>query len=330
MLRAGSRAFPLVILVCALALIGTAEAQKGVKGGGSGGGGGKGGGKGGGGSSVTAPLRVEGVGDSIMRGYNASCTRNTGLFDFLCYGGGDQNENSFLDGSSSAVTSILDRYLTLNANMTGGKAVSKSGSEMKDPAKNNFETQATALVAATTQPVRVVVELGGNDLCNRSDGTELYTDGEWTGAVDAGLGVLVNGLPDGSTVLLSSVPRVQDLRGAGILKQTGNSRVDCEAFWRTYNVCNIATADDTNLAAISAAQKRYNEILATQAQSFNADAATTGVEVVAEYQGEFVQSVGTYSFSASDINGGDCFHPSIQGQNTLAEMLWSNTPETFK
>ncbi|MGD8907553.1 MAG: hypothetical protein PVG58_11705, partial [Gammaproteobacteria bacterium] len=98
-----------VLLTISLAMTGVAEAAKGGNGGGGGkggdGGGGGGGGKGG--KNKTPSVRVEGAGDSIMRGYNATCDGNTGLFDFLCYGGGDQPENSFLDGSSSSVESVV-------------------------------------------------------------------------------------------------------------------------------------------------------------------------------------------------------------------------------
>jgi hypothetical protein len=317
-----------VLLTISLAVTGVAEAAKGGNGGGGGkggdGGGGGGGGKGG--KNKTPSVRVEGAGDSIMRGYNATCTGNTGILDLFCYSGGDQDENSFLDGSSGSVTSIVDRYVAIDSNATGGKSASESGSEMTDPAKNNFATQADSIVANASQPVRVVVELGGNDLCNRGAASDLYTDTEWQDAVDAGLQTLVDGLPDGSTVLLSSVPRVHDLRAAGIEKQNSESGVDCEAFWNTYDVCRIATADDQNFDALAERQQSYNEILASRAQYFNDQAATTGVEVVAEYQGESLESVGTYAFSATDINGGDCFHPSISGQNKLSEIIWNNNP----
>jgi lysophospholipase L1-like esterase len=317
-----------ILVSLALVLAGPALAAKGGNGGGkpSDGDGGGGGGGGGGGKTKPAPTRVEGAGDSIMRGYNADCTGNTGLFDFLCFGGGDQDQNSFLDGTSSSVLSIVDRYVQQERKATGGKAASASGSEMTDPGKNNFATQATNIVASATQPVKVVVELGGNDLCNRANEAELYTDAEWEAAVDAGLQLLVDGLPDGSTVLLSSVPRVQDLRAAGIAKQTGNGGVNCESFWATYDVCRIATGSDTFFGALNAQQKSYNEILVERAAAFNDQATSTGVEVVAEYQGEGVESVGTYAFGASDINGGDCFHPSISGQNELSRIIWQNNP----
>lgn len=313
----------LALLVAMVGSFGPAEAAKGGNAGGKGGG--NGGGSGGGGGSSPA-AHLEGAGDSIMRGYNASCTRNTGFFDFLCYGGGDQPQNSFFDGSSTSVTSLVDRYITIDPNATGSKSASQSGSEMTDPTRNNFATQATAIVAAATAPVRVIVELGGNDLCNRDSTADLYSDTQWQSAVDAGLSVLANGLPDGSTVLLSGVPRVQDLRAAGIAKQTADSRVDCEAFWKTFDICPIATANDVNHDALAERQRRYNEILAARAQAFNLNAVSTGVEVVADYQGEFTTSLGTYAFSPGDMNGGDCFHPSIQGQNKLSEILWNNDP----
>jgi hypothetical protein len=275
---------------------------------------------------LAAAVRVEGAGDSIMRGYNASCTGNTGFFDLFCYGAGDQNNNSFLDGSSSSVVSLVDRYIELDADASGGKNASASGSEMTDPAKNNFATQAAAIVASATQPLTVLVELGGNDLCNRTSGADMYTDQEWQAAVDAGLETLVAGLPDGSTVFLSSVPRVQDLRSAGLLKQSGDSGVDCESFWATYDVCRVATASDTYFGVLEERQRRYNEILAARAIDFNSRAAETGVEVVAEYRGEGALSVGTYGFAPHEINGGDCFHPSISGQNKLSEVLWGNNP----
>jgi lysophospholipase L1-like esterase len=316
--------FGILVLVVALTGAGSALAAKGGnKGGGGGGGGGGKGGNGGGDPPPPPPAAVhlEGAGDSIMRGYNASCTHNTRLFSFLCYGGGDQPENSFFDGSSSNVVSLFDNYLALGE-ATAAQTAAASGSEMTDPAKNNFATQANEIIAAVSTPSRVYVELGGNDICNRGSVAELYDDETWTAAVDAGLSSLVNGLPAGSTVVLSGVPRVQDLRAAGIALQNSASDVDCEAFWSTFDVCGIATANDSALDAIGERQQRYNEILLERAQYFDTMPENPGVAVVTDYAGEATASVGTYSFDAQDINGGDCFHPSIQGQNTLAELLF--------
>jgi len=269
--------------------------------------------------------RVEGAGDSIMRGYNASCMRND-IWGLLCYSGGDQEEHSFLDGWDTAVTSLVDYYVQIDPGATGGKAASESGSEMLDPGKNNFATQASAIVLAATQPVRVFVELGGNDLCNRATVNDLYTDAQWTTAVMEGLDILTEGLPDGSTVLMVSVPRVQDLRAVGIAKQNSTSGVNCESFWNSFDVCPIATSTDANFVELDERQKAYNQLLVTMAADYNGRAGVTGVEVVAEFDPNDNASVGSYAFQPDDINGGDCFHPSIQGQNKLSEIIWGKAP----
>jgi hypothetical protein len=132
------------------------------------------------GSGTAAPSvavrRGKGAGDSIMRGYNANCTSNTGLFDFICYGAGDKPQYSFFNGSSSSVTSIVARYVQLDPLFGGDQNAAASGSEMTDPTKNNFATQAAAIVGSASQPARVFVELGGNDLCNRATIGDLYSD----------------------------------------------------------------------------------------------------------------------------------------------------------
>lgn len=281
-------------------------------------------------TAVSSVVHLEGAGDSIMRGYNASCTGNTQFWHLFCYAGGDQDQNSFLDGSSSSVVSLLDRYLAQSGNFSGSKSASASGSEMTAQDKNNFATQAAAIAASTTQPTVVLVELGGNDLCNRTSDQDLYSDEVWRNAVQAGLDILVNNLPDGSTVYLSSVPRVQDLRNVGIAKQVAEGSVDCESFWATYDVCRIATASGAYFDALQDRQQLYNEILAEEAVVYNAMAVDTGVEVVAEYQAVLedatTPAVANYGFSPGEINGGDCFHPSLSGQNKLSEILWNNNP----
>ena len=283
-------------------------------------------------SQTTTPAvrTAKGGGDSIMRGYNADCTSNTGLFDFLCYGSGDKPQYSFFDGSSTAVTSIVDRYIASDPLFTGDKNASESGSEMTDATKNNFQAQATAIVGSATQPVRVFMELGANDICNRATTANLYSDQVWEVSVRAGLDTLVNGLPNGSTVMMVSVPRVQDLRAVGIAKQQSTSNVNCENFWASFDVCRIATASGadlaTRLAAIDARQKAYNAKLVTLAAQYNAEATVTGVEVVTDYDTAPNSSVGSYTFQPGDINGGDCFHPSVPGQNTLSTVLWNRNP----
>lgn len=305
------------------------------------------GGGGGGGSTTPWNVRLHGGGDSIMRGYNATCTGNTSFFDLLCYSGGDQPENSFFSGSSSSVKSLEDYFKAAGATTTANKNASQSGSEMVG-GTNNFRVQALSIAAtanavAGRPPVQVKIELGGNDICNRTSTGTMYSDEVWRTAIQAGLNVLTNqeagtqGLPPSSSVVLVGVPRVQDLYAVGVAKSNGSSRVNCPSFWETYDVCEIATVNRSfggellpaRLTAIAARQARYNQILKEEAAAFKLQAGSTGVEVVAETDGAFSTrspEVGNYSFTASEINGGDCFHPSIAGQNKLATIVWGNDP----
>lgn len=297
-------------------------------------------GGGGGGKTPTWTVRLQGIGDSIMRGYNATCTGNTSFGDLLCYSGGDQPENSFLDGISTPVVSLADRFIAAGASTTYSKAASESGSELVG-GSNNFRTQALAIVGSVRKAVQVKVELGGNDICNRSSTAQLYSDATWRTAVQAGLDVLTQRLPDGSSVVLVGVPRVQDLRGVGVEKSTPGSGVNCPTFWDSFDVCEIATVDTSmggeSLAArlpkIEERQQAYNAILLAEASAYNALASQTRVEVVAETDGVHDATspeVGNYQFTPSEINGGDCFHPSIAGQNKVAEVIWGNDRFTIK
>ncbi|MFI2812242.1 SGNH/GDSL hydrolase family protein [Microbulbifer sp. JSM ZJ756] len=290
------------------------------------------------GQATAAPSKAVAAGDSITMGFAADCTGNTWFTGgFFCLLGGDQPEHSWFDGYDSDVFSVHDRYLQLDPNIAANKAAAESGAEMRGGG-DSFSIQADRILSQTLVADHVEVVLGGNDICNRdcvdpaNCGDPLYTEGEWRSAVQAGLDKLVNGLPAGSTVLLGSVPRVQDLYDAGVAKQTGNWRVNCQSAWSTFGICRIATNDGTlngesfatRLAGVTAAQRLYNEVLQQEAAAYN---GVNGVEVVAEYNGEGQQNVGTFQFGKDDIDGGDCFHPSRQGQNKIAGLMWNGNPD---
>lgn len=289
----------------------------------------------------TVPSDISVAGDSITMGFAADCTGNVWLWDLACLLGGDQPEHSWFDGYSSNVNSVLDRYnnISRKISVNGNKNAAASGSEMRG-GSNNFAVQASNIVTQNPVPDHVEVLLGGNDICNR-DCTDpancadpLLTEAQWQNSVKAGLDVLVAGMPTGSTIQLNGMPRVQDLYQAGIAKQSGNFNVNCGSVWSTYGICRIVTnsgtmngeSQATRLAAIETAQQRYNEVLAEEANAYNLNSNGQnpyGVEVVSEYVDENTASGGTFSFGASDIDGGDCFHPSVAAQNKIADFEWA-------
>lgn len=292
--------------------------------------------------SASLPMRISVAGDSISRGFAADCSCNTNFFCLLCLLGGDQPEHSWFDGGSSAVNSVLDRYRAAEP-LIGSSNTAVTGAEMLG-ADSNFAAQADAILAQTPLPEHVEVQLGGNDICNRgcTDAANcadpLYTDAEWTAALRLGLDKLVAGLPEGATVILHGVPRVQDLRAAGLAKQAASSNVDCEGVWLDYDICPIATQGAAlngesigqRLAAVAARQQSYNAILRSEAAAYNLNSNgrnPRGIEVLASYVDENTPSFGTFSFGAADIDGGDCFHPSLSGQNTAAGLSWDGNPD---
>jgi lysophospholipase L1-like esterase len=295
---------------------------------------------------VAGVANIAVIGDSITRAFGADCTYNSSWWSLLCLAGGDQPEHSWFDGSSSAVNSVYDRYKVLDSSInTNNSAV--TGAELtgirEDGSEPSFAAQASTIVAQTPTPDHVELIFGGNDLCSRdcidpaNCNDPIYSDDEWRQAIRTGLNTLVAGMPEGASVLLGSVPRVQDIRQAGIDKQAGDAYINCESIWTSYDVCSIVTKSGnlngesmaSRIAGVAAAQKRYNAILAEEATAYNANSNglnPNGIEVVAEYVDESTPSGGTFQFGASHINGGDCFHPNVATQSLISELMWnSNT-----
>jgi lysophospholipase L1-like esterase len=300
------------------------------------------------------PANLAASGDSITRGFSATCTCNEGLgcLLLLLFCATEQEDYSWFDGSQ--IASFHDGYA--DPSIGSDLSASMSGAEMVDDTlmAPNFAEQADAILAQTPLPDLVTVELGGNDICNRdcvdpmNCGNHLYTDQEWTDAVRAGLDKLVGfsgpgALPLGATIYLLGVPRVQDLRGAGVAKQEGPGDIDCESFWANPPggvdpICTIGTlaaplnGEDLlteRLPGIAERVQRYNEILRDEALAYTTNSNgrnLLGIEVVADYVNETTDSVGTTPFTDSEINGGDCFHPNQNGQEMLAGAAWNGNP----
>ena len=299
-------------------------------------------------STPPLPARIVASGDSITQGFAADCTCNAGFLGLLCLlcpAGGDQPEHSWFDGSSLS-QSFYGLYGGTGSGITSSR-VSVSGAQMNG-GSDSFSNQVDDILALVPIPDLVVVELGGNDVCNRDCvdpghcGNPLYDDATWTAAVEAGLEKLVGfnhptSLPAGSTVYLLGVPRIQDLYAAGVAKQQSSSSIDCDSFRDTFDVCNIATFDSpmngedlpTRLAEIAVRIPRYNEILRDLALAYSTNSNgknPNGIEIVADYANENLSSIGTTAFGPNEINGGDCFHPSVSGQGILAASAWFSNP----
>ena len=134
---------------------------------------------------------------------------------------------------------------------------------------------------------------------------------------------------------LVSVPRVQDLREVGVAKSS-SCNTHLEHRERLPHHHQRRHAERRELCD-AARRRRANGSSATTRSCAKRPLAYTandsgqnprGIEVVTDYTDETPgTSVGTTTFLPTDINGGDCFHPSIQGQNKLADGIWTLNPD---
>ena len=271
------------------------------------------------------PSKQSNVGDSISQGFDANSTP------------WDHPDYSWVQGTQSSVLSVYSRYRALNPAFTQ-QPESVTGAEMVGGG-DNFAAQASRICAQAVKPSHVSVLLGGNDVCNRGRSSSsdaaanMYSVSTWTNAVRAGLNQLTACLPNNATIHILSVPRVDFLYTAG-----HNKSWWCPyGIWPAAGICRIVTAenDASRRAQIGARINRYNDALSSEVDAYNWN--TNGknpryLTVVTVWTGSIEQgqqntSIGTYAFTAGDINGVDCFHPNQGGQKKLACTAWASNPD---
>ena len=262
------------------------------------------------------PTKLAGIGDSISQGFAANNWP------------GDHADMAFGQGTDAEVNSLYQRYRARFPSLTK-EFVSVSGAEMVG-GSNNAAAQAARICRQTTKPNRVVLELGGNDVCNRSKGSatdaasNLYSVTTYRNALKTALDTLSGCLPAGSQVVVLSMPRVDFLYEAGNAK----SALSCNSVWSLAGVCRIVTAesDAGRRRQIGARIDQYNDGLTQEVQAAQTRYGTK-VRFVTDWQGSMATrpktSVGSYPFGKDDIDSLDCFHPyRSTGQRRLACAAW--------
>ncbi len=260
------------------------------------------------------PSKLSGIGDSISQGWAAN--------NFP----GEHPQFGFGQGTDATVNSLFLRYKTKNAAMTK-EFVSESGAEMVG-GRNNAAGQAARICAMSTKPNRVVIELGGNDVCSRDKGSSsdatsnLYSVTTYRNALKAALDLLGGCLPTGSQVQVLSMPRVDYLFDAGNAKNV----IGCNLVWSVAGICRVVTGETnaSRRAAIGARINQYNDGLRAEVESA-ATRYSGKISIITDWSGAATSnsSVGTYRFGKDDIDGFDCFHPAKDtGQRKLACAAW--------
>ena len=252
-------------------------------------------------SALADPAKLAGIGDSISQGFAAN--------NFP----GDHADMAFGQGSDREVNSLYLRYKA-RFPAFAKEFVSVSGAEMVG-GSNNAAAQASRICRQTRKPDRVVIELGGNDVCNRSKGSasdaasNLYSVTTYRNALKAALDTLGGCLPTGAQVLVLSMPRVDFLYKPA----TPGARFRATPCGAWPASAASSPAREMPAAAARSALASTSTTTACDRKCRRRRATTAARSVRHRLAGTAGQqpqnSVGAYAFGKDDIDSLDCFHP---------------------
>lgn len=269
-----------------------------------------------------AQTKLSGIGDSMMQGANARLS--------WWPPPGDQIQYSYAQGWDSTVNPVYRRYRALGLLPAGEQFVSVDGAEMVG-GSNNAPAQAQRICGQALKPDRIVLELGANDVCNRSSVATLYAADTFQAALAQALEILASRschLPSGTRVHVPTIPLVNFLYQAGIEKQWSTG-TPCQLIWYTANICPAVTrGSSADRATITQRVEEYNARIAAAVAAAQR-AHGRKVQFTTDYKGGMATapnaSIGTYRFSGSDLSDIDCFHPKWNtGQRKLACAVWES------
>jgi lysophospholipase L1-like esterase len=232
------------------------------------------------------PGSVASIGDSISRGTNA-------------YGWyGDHPSFSWSTGFNpvDGFASHYERLFRADHTLWGDELnVARSGAAMADA-----PGQAQAAVAAGADYVTFL--MGANDLC-RGSAAQMTSVAEFRADLERSLSILDGG---GARVLVASIPNV--IRLGEVYGDDPLARF----VWRQAELCpSVLDPENT-----------WRERLAVWVRELEFNLALR--DTCARYANcrfdDF--AVYSYAFDRDDVSRLDYFHPSIDGQRTLAELTW--------
>jgi lysophospholipase L1-like esterase len=252
------------------------------------------------------PTRLYSIGDSLTRATNANLP-------------GDNLNDSWVNGYYGFWEGLFGLPNVNSHNQRITAQFGSSGRRNWIAAQNGARVQDMAAQAAPVALLGVnyaTVMLGGNDVCRKSL-VDLPTDPEFEANVRNGLSTLLNGLPNGATALVVSIPNVRALHDLGLSK-TALGITSCPTLWKLTSLCDSMLSQNNTELDRQYVQSRnigYNGIL-----------QRVTAELAASYPGKFVRfSVAGYQLPAAQeqISDLDCFHASWQGQRALSALTWA-------
>ena len=241
------------------------------------------------------PNSMAAAGDSITRGYNS------GTVPFS-----DQPGNSWSTGTRSSVRSHYLRILDAEPAISErnfNEAV--SGAKMQD-------LDAQVAVVNDRAVAYITILVGANDLCTRTVAgmTSLET---FRTEFEEAMAALSAGSPR-ARIFVVSIPNVYRLWV--ILKDDVLARLS----WRTFDICQSLLDDPRSTDTVDVARRRA---VRQRTIAFNAVLdEVCALYIHCRFDG---RALFDDPFTSEDVSRRDYFHPSLRGQNRLAQVTWAAT-----
>lgn len=234
---------------------------------------------------------VGALGDSITLGVNA------------CGEPGRCPAASWATGDDVAVGSVALRIAAATGSVPDVVNAAKDGGTVADAVARVDE-----VIAA--QPELVLLLLGGNDVCD-ADVDGMTSVENFRAGYSNLLGTLNSEVP-GTQILALSIPNLYHLW------ELGRDDATARQIWDSSDSCGNLLGD---AAATDAAANARREAVAARTQEFNAIIAELcTADVSCTTDGGAVYA---YEFSPDEISSIDFFHPSVTGEQVIAEIAWN-------
>ena len=235
------------------------------------------------------------LGDSMTLGVNA------------CAEPGRCTAASWATGDEPAVGSVAMRIGAANGSVPDTVNAAKDGGTVADAVARVDEV----IVAG---PELVLVLLGGNDVC-AADVDGMTSVDDFRASYTELLAALSEGLPD-ARVLALSIPDLHRLW------EVGRDDEGTRQIWDSSPSCSNLLGD---AAATDAAATERHDAVAARTDELNgviAEVCAADSACVSDGGAVFA-----YEFSPAEISAIDHFHPSVAGQQVIAQIAWDTLVE---
>ncbi len=229
------------------------------------------------------------IGDSITAGFNAEKFSDNRGYSWST---GDKDEEK-----------VDSHYFRVKENNQTKKIVTKNmafvGAEAKD-----LLLQTRGL--KNIHPNYVTVLIGANDVCHWQEDHAQELKG-FKSDVGATIREVIKMKPDVKITLLP-IPNFKKLYELG--KSHG-----CQQRWNLISMCSPLLSQSVTEEKREKFYERWE------------DANDSLREVASEFDQNvlFIEDLKNYAFEWEHISPKDCFHPSVEGQNQIAELAWDAT-----